>query len=288
MRRPRLIVTLSVVALVISSACSVLPQAPTPTPTRAITAPTLEASPTARIRTSDELYGSATRSGYNDPTAAALPNSGALPPLASGTEDATGAEPVEVVLEDGEIISATLYRNLSDAGNRVPGVLVVGEEALAWALLPADIHAAGFNVMIVPLPVTPDTADMETLLTSFSEAGTVDPARIAIVGAAEAADFALRGCAFVQMCDAAVLLSPGDADAVTALLPELNPRPLFVAAGQDDTASYDTARALAAGFADNSRFAEYATGRGANLLALNSQLSREIVTWLTERLELAP
>jgi hypothetical protein len=272
--------------LLIISGCNALPQAPTLTPTRSISAPTLAASPTVRIQSSGALYGDNIRSGQNDLTAAALPNDAAMPPL-QATRDAASAagnsnapDIAQITLETGDVLIAELYTGSTESGERVPGVLMLGHERFNPGELPADIARAGFTVMVVELPTLTRVETLDTLLSSFSEQGSVDPGLIAVIGAEASADYALLGCAEYLICDAVVLLSPRGRDTLANVLPGINPRPIFVAAAPDDPEGYEAAEALSNGFAEQSRFFEATTGRGTTMLALNSGLGDEIITWL--------
>jgi hypothetical protein len=269
--------------LLVISGCNALPQAPTVTPTRSISAPTLAPSPTARIQSSGALYGDNIRSGQNDLTAAALPNNAAMPPL-QATRDAAGddnaPDTAQITLETGDVLIAELYTGFTESGERVPGVLMLGRERFNPGELPADIARAGFTVMVVELPTLTRVATLDTLLRSFSEQGSVDPGLIAVIGAEDSADYALLGCAEYLICDAVVLLSPRGRDTLANVLPSINPRPIFVAAAPDDPEGYEAAVALSNGFAEQSRFFEATTGRGTTMLALNSGLGTEIITWL--------
>lgn len=271
--------SVAAVLLLLISGCNALPQAPTLTPTRSISAPTLAASPTARIQSSGALYGETVRNGQNNLTAAALPNNAAMPPL-QATQEAGRPDTAQIVLDNGDMLVAEVYAARTDSPDRVPGVLLIGREAVNWGNFPADVADAGFTVMTVQIPSSPRVAMMDTLLTSFSNQGSVDPARLAVIGAAESADFALLGCAQYLICDAVVLLSPRGRDTLANVLPNFNPRPLFVAAASDDTEAYNAAIALSNGFSEGSRFVEVGTGRGSSLLALNASLGTEIIAWL--------
>jgi len=260
-------------------ACDVLPQQPTLTPTRDLSAPTLAPSPTVNILNSQELYGDSIADGQNNPTAAALPNTGALPPFAAGTHEPGGSATVQIVLQNGEIVVGDLYET-SNALHRSPGVLLIGRDRLAWGLLPAQLFAADFSVLVVDTPASPRPADFDVLLTSLSELGPVDPAHIAVVGAQDAADLSLLGCAITAICDAVVLLSPRSRDTLLNVLPNYNPRPMLVIAGQDDTASFQVALALAGTFGAGSQFIDYPSGSGTDLLSINPDLNTRIITWL--------
>lgn len=259
--------------LLLLSAC--LPVAEVP-PTRELTGPTLAPSPTVAIRNSDELYGAST-DGQNNATAASLPRDSALPPLDTG-ETAGGAMIVELFLSDGQTINAYLYQPNSEG--RGEGVMLIGEALDAWGMLPNDLQAAGFTALVLQLPSVLRAEDMDALLVSFSENGTVDPSRIAVIGSMAGADMALMGCAVYPLCDAVVLFSPQSRDTLLNVLPNFNPRPMLVIVGQSDESSYAAATGLAQNFAEGSQFLEQSSGRGAGLLALNSSLNGAIVEWL--------
>ncbi len=255
-------------------AAGCLPQTAAPAPTNT----PIPLTPTVQIRNSEELYGDAIRDGQNDPTAAALPNSGSLPPRELGAAEIGAAQTVEVVLPDAQVIQGDLYV-AGDTLSRVPGVLLLNADRRAWGDLPQELQSAGYTVLAVDSTALP-TEDMESLFESVSEIGSVDPGRIAVIGAESGADLALLSCAIDAICDAAVLLSPRGQETLVNILPNYNPRPLFVVAAQNDAEGFAAAAALARNFADGSRFLEMASGTGTGLLALNSGLGREIIAWL--------
>jgi len=268
-----------VILMLILTACNALPQPIEPTLTRNFTAATLPASPTVAIRNSDEIYGDTILDGQSNPTAAALPVDAPLPPVAAGIAGETGAQTVQIVVEDGTTLIGELYEDTTRE-NRVPGLLIVGDDVQVWNSLALGLFDAGYTVLVIALPQNPRAELLDTLLTSLSENGTVDPARIAVIGAENFADFAFLGCTIYEICDAVVMLSPQNRDAILNVLPNYNPRPLFLAASQNDANSYATASSIATSFADGSRFVEQSTGSGTGLLALNSELSNFIITWL--------
>jgi hypothetical protein len=254
----------------------------TPTATRNFSAPTLAPTAEIIIRDSQELYGDTTpfgEAGQNSFEAAELPRGAALPPLSSGTREPGGSATVQLLLDSGEVVIGDLYEQIAPE-NRVPGVLIIGRDRLAWGLLPAELFGVGFTVLVLELPHTARVSDLEVLLSSFSENATVDPARIAVIGAEDTADMALLGCASFAICDAVVLLTPQGRDTLLNVLPNFNPRPVFIAAAQNDAEGYAIAVAIASQYAEGSQFVEVATGRGTGLLALNSELSRTIAIWL--------
>jgi hypothetical protein len=262
--------------LLILTAC--LPALPEATATRRFTAPTLEPSPTVPIRTSDEIYGNTINDGQNDPTAAALPRDSALPPLDTGNTSETGAMMVDMLLSDGTSLNAYLYQPTREG--RGAGILLIGEALDAWGSLPTDLQGAGFTALVVELPANLPAEEMDSLLVSFSENGTVDPSRIAVIGSMAGADMALLGCAIYPLCDGLVLLSPQSRDSLLNVLPNFNPRPMLVIVGRSDELSYPAATGLANNFAEGSQLLEQSSGRGAGLLALNSELNAAIVIWL--------
>ena len=263
---------------VIISACNVLPQQIEPTATRRFSAPTLAPSPEVVIQNSDEIYGDIT-DGQSNPTAAALPVDAALPPLQSGITSDSGARPIQIFLENGIAVTGDLYQQ-SASEHRSAGVLILGRGITAWGSLPSDLFSAGYTVLVLNLPDVLLAEDMDVLLTSLSENGSVDPARLVAIGAEETADMALLGCTIYPICDAVVMLSPQSRSAILNVLPSFNPRPMFIAASLNDAESYATASSIATSFADGSQFIEQSTGTGTGLLTLNSELSNFIITWL--------
>ncbi|GAB5494001.1 MAG: hypothetical protein Phog2KO_42160 [Phototrophicaceae bacterium] len=262
----------------IISACNVLPQQIEPTATRRFSAPTLAPSPEVVIQNSDEIYGDIT-DGQSNPTAAALPVDAALPPLQSGITSDSGARPIQIFLENGTEITGDLYQQ-SASDTRSAGVLILGRDVTAWGSLPSELFSAGYTVLVLNLPDVLLAEDMDVLLTSLSENGSVDPARLVAIGAEETADMALLGCTIYPICDAVVMLSPQSRGAILNVLPSFNPRPMFIAASLNDAESYATASSIATSFADGSQFIEQSTGTGTGLLTLNSELSNFIITWL--------
>lgn len=261
------------------SDCGPAGSEPTPRPTQVLSAPTLAASPTIHIQTSGELYGeSDVNPGQLEPTAASLPSGASLPPLVMGTPGAAGIQKVQIVLEDGTLLIGDLYeRGIS----RVPGVLLIAPDKNSWGFLPVRLQTAGMTVLVVESRETPLPTDMDILMLSLSEIGTVDPARIAVVGAERGAEMALPGCAANMICDALVLLSPANRDGLIPALNAYNPRPVLLAAGQDDTAGYTTSVALA-GAAAAGQLLTYPDGKGTALLQGYPELIDAIVAWLSE------
>jgi hypothetical protein len=278
-------------ALLALSACDAF-SAATPTPERNISVPTLQPSPTVLIRSSDEIYGDNVLDGRNDPTAAAHANQGVLPPVVVATRAANSAETVQVVTEDGTLLLADLYQRFELAGQplavvdqagqmRVPGLLIVAQDRLAWGLLPGRLSAAGFTVMVAEMRQPPRAADVRALLESLSELSTVDPARLAVVGSEVGADVAFLGCAVAALCDAAALISPQSGDILANVLPDYNPRPLWVTVGRDDQAGYNAMLQLSTGANGPLRVNDFETGRGTTLLRTYPEISERLTEWLS-------
>lgn len=261
------------------TACDALPQMATITPTRRFSAATLAPSPEVLIQNSDEIYGDSVRDGQSNPTAAALPVDAPLPPLQSGGVSDTGARPIQVVVNEQLTVIGDLYvRGSTD--NRVAGILILAEEVASWGSLPSQLFEGGYTVLVIDTPSPFLAENLDVLLRSLSENGSIDPARMAIIGAQETADTALLGCAIFEICDAVVMLSPQNRDALLNVLPNYNPRPMLLVASTSDAISFATASSLATSFAEGSQYIEQPTGVGTGLLTLNSNLGTAVINWL--------
>ncbi|MGB1288547.1 MAG: hypothetical protein ACPG7F_18575, partial [Aggregatilineales bacterium] len=164
--------------LIILTGCDALNQA-APTATPILSAATLAASPTVQIRNSDELYNNVIV-GQNEPTAAAMPSNGILPPEVVATKEAGGAKVVEILLEDGTRLVADLYERIEmqaiETGDfsgqqpvAFPGVLLLSTERLAWDLLPLQLFQSGMTVLVVEIRANPLPTDIQTLLIAFGD-----------------------------------------------------------------------------------------------------------------------
>lgn len=255
--------------------CQVEPP-PSPTPTRALSGPTVVPSATIHFITSDDLPTPS--GGFSDPTAAALPNNAPVPPDVQGTAIPGGGQRVQVVADDGQIMNGELYQR---GQARVPGILLVGMNLSAWGAFPSQLQAAGFTVLVVEIRPATVVDDMRVLLATMGELGTVDPSRIAVVGESAGADAALIGCATDTSCDAVVLISPLGRDTLMNVLPTYNPRPLFLTTSQDDIDSFRAVEGLSS-LATGEVVVETfpGPGRGAQLLQTQQTLGAQIVGWL--------
>lgn len=254
-----------------------LAPAPTPTPTRALTGATLAPSPVVRGELPTESAATAFI-GQNDMTAASLPANAALPPLPVGTVDA-GAVRQEVVLTlaNGGTVAGSLY---TSGAARRPGVLMLAPSSADWLDLPLRLDAAGFTVLTVDAGALTE-GDFGVLLVSLSEVGTVDPARVAVVGAEAGADLALAGCAVDMLCDALAIVSPTQTDPLLVAMQNYHPRPLFAAAATGDAAglaAIESLNSYAGGLSGFER--PEGTGRGALLMQASPALGDRLIQWL--------
>jgi hypothetical protein len=251
----------------------------TPTPTWALTGPTLQPSPTIlplRATEVPEEY-----IGVNNPTAAALPPGGALPPLpVPGVRPEGDRIQVEVTALDGMLLRGDLYQS---SAVRLPGVLLLAPDVAGWGAFPLKLHNAGFTVLVMAVRQGTALADFQVMLQALMN-GEVDPARLGVVGAESGADVALLGCAGDLLCDAAALLSPSDSPALRDALIAFNPRPLFLTASQSDSASFGAVQALQAA-SSAAFFQPFAdAGRGAALLTNRPDLGDLLIAWLEQNL----
>ncbi len=256
-------------------------EVPTLTPTRPLSGPTIAASqapfagaPTEAPPEGDNPLGDA------GATAAALPRDSALPPLSIGVPVGNDQE-VEVTAEDGTLLIGDLYQS---SGERRPGVLLLGTDRTAWAGFPEQLSAAGFTVLVMELRDNAPASDFRVMIEALTS-GLADPSSIAVVGAAAGADVALAGCADVEACDAAALLSPLDQTAGLNALGRYNPRPLYQAVSQEDAESYAVAQALDGAATGEKLFQPLSNaGRGVAILLNRADVAEQLIVWLTRAL----
>lgn len=278
MRRPFIILIISLIL----SACEAEPGA-TVTPTRSLSAPTLAPSPTVLIRSSDELYSDdeGLFIGQSNPTIAALPVDSDLPPVISGTLAPDGSALVEVVLEDGSVLLGDLY----EAGfTRKPGILIVTGDRAAWGIVPLELQNAGFTVLVMEYGLVPQAKSVQTMLHTFITLGSVDPARIGVIGEAQGADIAMLACAVDEICDVVALLSPLSRDTLLNIIPSYGVRPILIATSNADAESYPAALALTQTAQGDTQFIEVNGGRGAGLLQFRPELGGELISWFSQYL----
>ena len=236
---------LSALLLFAFAACDNI--APTPTPTRPLSGPTLEASPTVLPLVQAQEPTQLLYVGQNDPTAAALPRDSELPPLAAGTiAPGQTRQPIQITAPDGTQLQGDLY--VSPTGDLSPGILMLAVDSAAWLDLPLRLQQGGFSVLVMPLrpntPASSDTAqgDFEAMLQALGQVG--DPGHLGVIGAEAGADLALAGCSAQALCKALALLTPTDQNIAQLSITGYNPRPLFLAVSQTDSAGFALAEYL--------------------------------------------
>ncbi len=250
---------------------------PTLTPTTALSGPTLAASPVIRPVLPTEIPADAIAIGQNNPTAAALPSGGEMPPVALATAiPGSTHQIVQISLADGGRLEGDLYQS---GDERVAGVVILATDRAAWGDFPAQVQASGLTVLVISLS---SVEDFQTVLQAFTAVGTVDPAHIGVVGAGETADLALLGCAADLLCDTAALLSPLAREALLNVMTAYNPRPLMVAASEDDAQSFAVAQAVQESASGEVLFQPFTSaGQGTAMLENRPDLGELVVTWLT-------
>ena len=265
--------TFLVLLILALTACVPSQARETLTPTRGLSAPALQASPSPVILSSDELYkDDGAFIGQSNPTVAALPVDGDLPPVRVGDS----GNVVDVVLEDGSILFGDLYQNGTE---RLPGILLVGSDRASWGTLPLELQTAGFTVLVMETGLIPQAQQVETMLRTFINVGTVDPSRIGVIGEAQGADIVMLACAVNELCDVIALLSPLSRDTLLNVIPSYGTRPILVASSNQDSEAYPTALMLSQTAQGATRFIETSAGRGSGLMQFKPDLSSELVTW---------
>ena len=281
---------LCLIVLVLLAACDVVaPEAPTLTPTRALSGPTIEPSPTVlNLMPTSAIFGT-TAPGQTIPEARSIPFNAELPPIVMTPtgDEGFGVSSVQISLGNSEMLVGNLYENppveleQGPLRQRLPGVLLIGAPLSAWGDVPAQIRDGGYTVLVVNLPGTATTANFVTVMRAFSETRSVNPGLIAVVGAGEGANLALIGCAVERLCDAAALLSPTARATLLNIIVDYNPRPLLVAASQDDTTAYETALALRDATIGTFSLQEFeSAGSGTMILDQQPALVGTIIQWL--------
>lgn len=269
-----------IASVLLAAGCTELPTA---TPTRTLTGPTLAPSAVVRPFLPTELPPDFAAIGQNDPTAAALPNNAALPPLFEGTMLPGGVlQTIEITTEGGAQLAGDLYQN---GVNRLPGVILLSASRADWGSFPEQLQTAGFTVLVMDLGDRSSVIDFESILQSFIQTATVDPGRIGFAGALGGADLALTGCAADLLCDAVALLSPTASDTLPGAMATYNPRPLLIAASEDDAVSFALVQTLDAEATGEHQLQPFTSaGRGADLLLNRPDFADLLITWLQRHL----
>ncbi len=269
---------LALVGMALLAACTPS-EAPTSIPTFALSGPTLAPSPTVHMLPSGELYADLTPEGANNPVSAALPSGQYQPPLLAAPDGLSGSREATFQLTNGVTLNGIVQEAVSD--RRVPGVLLLGPRAANWGELPQRLAALGYTSAAVSMTRFDfNTAEVAALLESLALLPSVDPSRLAVVAELEAADWALEGCGLSGLCKALAILSPTNRARTQANVARFAPRPLLVAAAEDDVQSHPIALALSGQAVDSLQYVPAPTGRGATLLQTAPTLEFQMMAFL--------
>ncbi len=273
---------LAILCLILVAACDNL--VPTPTPTYPLSAPTLEPSPTILPL----MPTAAPYQGLSNPTAAALPGNSGMPPLAAGTTvPGQNFQPIQVTAPDGTQLSGDLYTSATQ--DISPGLLLLAPSSDVWLDLPKQLQQKGYTVLVMPLrpnlTINSATAvgDFEAMIQSLEQ--VADPGHLGVVGAQGGADVGLAGCAVEHLCDALVMLSPTSLDIAQNTITRYNPRPIYLAVAQNDSASYPIVQYLRGSAQGEVGYdSPEGSSQGATLLQADPTLSSQIIQWLAKEL----
>ncbi len=279
-------ILLAVLFLLSFAACDNV--APTPTPARPLSGPTLEPSPTILPLMQAQEPTQLLYQGQDDPTAAALPRDSALPPLAAGTiVPGQTHQPITVTALDGAQLTGDLY--VSPTQDLSAGILMLAADNTAWLDLPLQLQSKGYAVLAMSL--RPNTAassqmaqgDFEAMIQALGQ--VADPGHLAVIGAETGADVALAGCSTEPLCKALALLTPTDQQIAQLSITGYNPRPLFLVVSQGDSASFGISEYLRGSARGEVGYqAVDAQGRGAALLQARPAVSDQLIEWLGKEL----
>ncbi len=266
-------------SLLLLAGCRLLrADSPAPAPTGTLV-PRRDPIPTIEVLDSEALYGQDSRSiGQTIPSLASFSAGAVLPPVAAGDSE----RGVIVSLDANTFLAGELFR---PDGLRQPGVLLLGADVSGWANLPARLSQDGFVVLALATRPLTQARDIEIMLQSLIAVPGVDAGSIGVIGADFAADIAALGCAVNSLCDALALLSPRSLGTLLNIMPSYGGRPLWLAAGQDDSEALDTATALAEAASGEAQLLEVSAGRGLELLRIQPDLVDELASWMWLQLQ---
>jgi predicted esterase len=129
--------------------------------------------------------------------------------------------------------------------------------------------------------------DVVSVLERLRGLPNLDPSRLYTLGIGEGANAALSGCAGVDFCRAAALISPLPvlaAAPIEAALPAYGARPLLLAYGRDDSRSAAAAAALQSNSRSTWRVLPYqSAARGMILIEREPNLIESIARWFLEQ-----
>ena len=243
---------------------------PTPAPSAV---PRALPTPTEFVLSSEAIYRDAvSHSGVTSADLASLPAGAILPP-APIMDSERG---VSVSLDNQTSIVGELYRQ---GGQPAPAILILGADISAWGSLANQLSEAGFVVLVLRTDSLTPARQVETMLQSLIAIPAVDAGAIGLIGEARSADLAMLGCAVNTLCDALALLSPTSRDTLLNMIPSLGARPVWLAAGRNDSESHAAALFLSQRLRDQAHFLELEQGRGAKLLRADPGIVGQLVDW---------
>lgn len=249
---------------------------PTAAPTAA--ASRLVPTPTEFTLSKEGVYRDDLRHlGATTADLASLPAGAILPPAPSADSE----RGVSLLLDNRTTISGELYRQ---GAQSEPALILMGAEISAWGLLPQQLSAAGFVVLVVETDGLLPARQVDTMLQSLIAIPGVNAGAIGLIGEARSADLAMLGCAVNSLCDALALFSPTSRATLMNMLPSYGERPLWLAAGKSDSQSHAAALALYQGLRGQAQFIELDQGRGADLLRAEPSLADQLVDWFVYHL----
>lgn len=217
--------------------------------------------------------------GMNDLTAASVPSGGALPPMVAAT-NALGdpRQMVSITAGDGTLIAAELYQ--PPGSEPASPVILLGSDASAWDNFPITLVNNGLAVLVLTLREGAPVGDILAAYDALAELPRIDVARVVVVGERGGADLGLAVCGGGIPCDALAMLSPVAASEPAVFA--FNPRPLFLAAGENDAAALSSLNAIRAVARGPVEFLPVVgtDAQGAALFAASAGLSDRLLAWI--------
>lgn len=249
---------------------------PTSAPTTAVSR--LVPTPTEFTFSREGVYRDDLRHlGVTTADLASLPAGAILPPAPSADSE----RGVSLLLDNRTTIAGELYLQ---SGQPEPAIMILGAEVSSWGLLPQQLSAAGFIVLVLQTDHMMPARHVDAMLQSLIAIPGVNAGAIGLIGAARSADLAMLGCAVNSLCDALALFSPTSRATLMNMLPSYGERPLWLAAGRNDSQSHAAALALAQALRGQAHFVELDQGRGVDLLRAEPGLADQLVDWFAHHL----
>lgn len=167
---------------------------------------------------------------------------------------------VKIPMADGLEIWGDFYAATGD--EKAPAALLLHQfngSSFEWQEFAVPLAAAGYNVLAVDMRGQGLTggdidwklaeSDALALMGWLRDQDTVDPDRVAVVGASIGANLALRTCAQDEACHAVIALSAGlgyFGVATEDVVADMKDKAIFFAASQNDTPAGNDIKDLAA------------------------------------------